>query len=721
MDPRTQVSFQGQAQVQQTRRVFFSSQNEAMLYGMLSNNFQQKLGSQLNDKQSSRLERALEHYMGEVFQANASLPVQTLNKEVLSVTVSDFTDYLQRQQAVAQAPPNTFMETSQRYDQIQVDRQRTMEAPRPAIPDYVQPVIIKEDNNVTALSLFEEAKKRRNMETSIQAEEQLAKRSAAAQQPLYLENPQERPDPRAMFDKPLDMVLAGSSAERELPGRGDGNPTIARPDGTVARRNILPQDILIKQEDIQSYKETEYNLSIYSADRNWELSMNTDENRFNFSVNLNSNNSPTGVNMQPKAANRFRNIVRIEFVKAVVPIEAIDVVVRKIGSTQSPDLQQALVNAQAIAITSVNAGTSATPYPTANLATTNLKSLNDLNILLSAGSVKYDTTYLKNIYSFPFITLNISELDTNTYGTSSSMDNTFGILQYDSNWTDNTDSLGFTSLIPKHMKCQRIYAPTPLSTLNKLSIRLQQPNGSLVNTDRDTLDISGVFLSNYTSIRSYFSSSMDLSGVVYADADTVGQTGYTGSFGEYIWIDCEKWFSKFQVSVGDRIQLKNLSSSNPTPAVTDVINFLQGTDGLLVVGVAWDRKLTQKEKDDDFANSTYMLTTGVKNQLASSVLIDGSNNAGYSRYIIVRGKFADPTTGSTSVSPYGGAADNLAVSTAVFTGTTAITGKTVADRIGNNIELIPPRLINLSRQTQFIFRVITREYDSTSLVRPDNL
>jgi len=722
MDPRTQVSFQGQPQVQQSRRVFFSSQNESMLYGMLSNNFQQKLGSQLNEKQSSRLERALEHYMSEVFQANTSLPVQTLNKEVLTVTASDFTDYLQRQQAVAQAPANTFMETSQRYDQIQADRQRAMEAPRPAIPDYVQPMLIKEDESVSALSLFEEAKKRRNMETSAQAEEQIAKRSAAAQQPLYLENMPERPDPRAMFDKPLDMVLAGSPLQRELPGRGDGNPTIARPDSIIAKRNILPQDILIKQEDIQSYKETEYNLSIYSADRNWELSMNTNENRFNFTANLNSNNSPTGVNMQPKAANRFRNIVRIEFVKAVVPIEAIDVMVRKLGSTQAPDLQQAIANAQAIAITSVNAGTSSSPYPTANLATTNLKALKDLNTLLNAGTVNYDTTYLKNIYSFPFITLNISELDTNTYGTSSSMDSAFGILQYDSNWTDNTDSLGFTSLIPKHMKCQRIYAPTPLATLNKLSIRLQQPNGNLVNTDTDTLDISGFFMSNYTSIRTYFTSNrMDLSGVVYTDADTVGQAGYTGSFGEYIWIETEKWFSKFQVAVGDRIQLKNLSSSNPTAAVTDVINFLQDTNGLLVVGVAWDRKITTAEDAADTNSSLYMLTTGVPGQKAVSVLIDGSNNAGYSRYIIVRGKFADPRTGSTSVSPYGGAADNLAVSTAVFTGTTKIIGKTIPDKNGNNIERIPPRLINLSRQTQFIFRVITREYDSTSLVRPDNL
>jgi hypothetical protein len=680
---------------QQTRRVFFSDQNEAMLYGMLTKNFQQRLGSQLNEKQTSRLERGLEHYMSEVFQSNASLPIQTLNKEVLSATASDFNDYLQRQEAVAQAPLNAFQETSQRYDQIQTDRQRSMEAPRPSIPDYVQPMVIKEDDSVSALSLFEEAKKRRNMETSAQAEEQLAKRSNSAMQPLYLEQPQDRPDPRAMFDKPLDMVVAGTS-QRELPGRGDGNPTLARPGPAVAIRGTLQQDILIKQEDIQSYVEKEYNLSVYSADRNWELDINNSETRFNFSVNLNSSNSAVGVNMQPKAANRFKNIVRIEFVKAIVPIEATDMIVRKIGSVHNPDLAQALVNAQAIAITSINAGVSVAPLPAAGLSSYNLQLAKDVNSLLTPGVIKYDSTFLKSVYSYPFITLNISELDTNTYGTSSSMDNAFGILQYDSNWTDNTDSLGFTSLIPKHMKCQRIYSPTPLSTLNKLSIRLQQPNGNLINTMPDTLDISGVFLSSDDSIRPYFGGSMDLSGTVYSDVD----------LGEYIWIDCKKWFSRYQFAVGDKIQIKNMRTVTSTAAVTDVITHLQDQDGLTIAGIAYARNITTGERERDISDPTYSLTSGARSTLATSVLIDGPNAAGYARFIIVRGKFMDPTTGSVSVSPYGGAPNNSAVSTAIVSGTT---------------QLKSGKLINLSRQTQLIFRVITREYDSTSLVRPDNL
>jgi hypothetical protein len=683
MDPRLQQ--------QQNRKMFFSEQNESLLYGMLSRNFQQKLGSQLNDKQSSRLERGLEHYMSEVFQANSTLPVQTLNKDVLSITASDFNDYLQRQDSVLRAPPQAFQETSQSYDQLQQDRQRSLEPPRPSIPDYVQPIIIKEDDSTTAISLFEEAKKRRNMEMSIQAEEQLARRNANANHPLYLEEPPTRPDPRSMYDTPLDLVV---SAQRELPGRGDVNSTLARPGPTTAIRGTLPQDILIKQENIQNYKETEFNLSIYSGDRNWEYDNGTGQNRFNFSVNLFTGNEAGGVSLMPKGANRLRNIVRIEFVKAIVPIETTDMVIRKLDSTDSPNYMQAMVNAQAIAITSVNAGVSSAAIPAANLAQYNLELLKNKNTLLTNAIISYDSTYTKSIYSFPFVTLNVEELDTNTYGTSDSVDSAFGILQYDSNWSDNTDSLGFASLIPKHMKCQRIYSPTPLSTLSKMTIRLQQPNGNLLNTIADTLDINGIFLSSYTSIQRYFLNTMDLSGVAYSDP-----------VGEYIWIDCKKWFGRFQFSVGDRVQFKNLTSAGPTVAVTDLINYIQDSNGHLIAGVAYSRAITAAELLASSLTAN-QVTSGVAGTTATQVLVDGCNNVGYSRFIIIRGKFTDPTTGGTAINPYGNQNDNTGVSISAVDG---------------NTKIVPGRLINISRQTQLIFRVITREYDSAGLLRPDNL
>ena len=676
---------------------------------MLSNNFTQRLGARLNEKQSSRLERGMEHYMGEVFQANSSLPVQTLNKEVLSATVADFNEYLQREESLKVATPQSFQETSQRYDQLQADRQRSLEPPRPSVPDYVQPIIIKEDDSTAALTLFEEAKKRRNMEMSAQADDQIQRRSASAMKPLYLQDQETRPDPRTLYSTQLDMVTAGQQNDQlALSGRADVNPTIARPGPTIASRSVLQQDMIIKQEDIQSYKETEYNLSIYSADRNWDgVPTELNQNRFNFTVNLFSGNSPTGVNLMPKSANRLKNIVRIEFVKAVIPIEATDIVVRKLSSTDSPNYIQALINAQAVAITSVNAGVSIASTPASNLAQLNLNKLIEYNNLIgdSPGTLgtnnnafnhfNYDTTYVKSVYSYPFITLNIDELDTNTFGTNNSMDNAFGILQYDSNWTDNTDSLGFTSLIPKHMKCQRVFSPTPLATLNKMTIRLQQPNGNLVNAIPDTLDIRGLFLSSYASIRGYFGGNIDLSGTPYADG-----------VGEYIWIDCAKWFSRFQVAVGDRIQIKNLTCLQPTPAVTNLINFLQNPDGLLVAGTAYSKPITATELLA-LGLTAAQIGNGISGSTnVNQVLADDCNTAGYCRYIIVRGQFNDPTLGNTGILPYGNQADNSSLSTDMFTSFTAIK---------------PGRLINLSKQTQLIFRVITRDYDSTSLVRPDNL
>jgi hypothetical protein len=149
-----------------------------------------------------------------------------------------------------------------------------------------------------------------------------------------------------------------------------------------------------------------------------------------------------------------------------------------------------------------------------------------------------------------------------------------------------------------------------------------------------------------------------------------------------------------------------MRTATSTQAVDDVITHLQNEDGLTIAGIAYARNITAVERQRDFNDTSYELTSGARLTFATSVLIDGPNSAGYARFIIVRGKFMDPTTGSVSVSPYGGAVNNSAVSTAIVSGTTQIkSGK----------------LINLSRQTQLIFRVITREYDSTSLVRPDNL
>jgi hypothetical protein len=161
---------------------------------------------------------------------------------------------------------------------------------------------------------------------------------------------------------------------------------------------------------------------------------------------------------------------------------------------------------------------------------------------------------------------------------------------------------------------------------------------------------------------------------------TVTGTFYADTSGEYIWIDTKKWFTRYQIAAGDRIQVRNLSIATPTAAQTDFINFLQDPSGLMVVATA------------------YSVESGGKK------VYTNWNSAGYARFIIVRNQFNDPTTGSTAIKPFGLQASNSTLASSLI-----------------GLSMAPARLINLSRQTQLIFRIITRDYDSTSLVRPDNL
>ena len=73
--------------------------------------------------------------------------------------------------------------------------------------------------------------------------------------------------------------------------------------------------------------------------------------------------------------------------------------------------------------------------------------------------------------------------------------------------------------------------------------------------------------------------------------------------------------------------------------------------------------------------------------------------------ILIRNKFNDPTTGSVAVANLGGSsATNTAFLTAVAAAPKFSTG----------------RVLNLNHQIQLIFRVVTRDMDSSTRLRPDN-
>ncbi len=651
----------GKMNTQRQQNVFLSAQNESMLDRLVYQDFQRRLGSDLSDKQKQRLLRTVRHYMNEVSQALPSSPLQEKNKEVLSAVVPDFLSYINRSAA---APPVEEQDTSRmdvatRFSQLQNERNGTKATPPPP-PSFR---IALQEDGPSPLSQFEIAKKQREEELqrgeqiiadTIRADSEFsaANRRATQQEQLVLAERDRgkamaqreaqsemasrlvTPDPRRIFMKdvldgspqgqgtPLEAIL--NSNQPSWSGLGDANMTLAIP---TAPRLKAPQqaDNLIRQEDILAYKENEYNLHIYSADRDWLTNKN--QNRYNFSVNFDPANNSSGFSYAPTASVKFKNITRIELVKSILPIEGIDIIM-----TRS----------------------------------------------LSSGTTLFGTSLNTNVLSFPYLNIYIPELDTNNFGTDTNLQQAFGVVQYDANWvTDNNAASkgGFLAMIPKFLKCQKVYTPTPLATLQKMSIRIQRPDGCLVSDTLDTLDISG------------FKSSYNLSACP-AGANT-NNTSYADTSGNYIWIQTGTWFSRFMVNQGDRIQLKGITFptgyAGNTGARDDLITFLQKPDGHLVVAIGYTTK-----------------------QVNSSTIFynDGPNMVGYANYIIIRSKMKDPTTGSTQPDTFGllsSSANNTFLDTLCTAG------------------LTQGRLINLSHQTTLVFRVITRDLDPTARLRPDNV
>jgi hypothetical protein len=605
---------------------FLSDENRRMLYGVLSKDFV-KRGVTLTPQLSQQLDQFLNHYVNEVHSVQGAKPLTFLNKEVLVVTAQEFTNSIlkkapavpataraaqQQTQVItavrATGKPTTtglqglpeeaaagstaidslFMDTGSRFDALQKERMEVKKQ-APPMPDFK---LDFSDEGPSPMELFERAKKAREEAMQALADEQAAKQSTDVFVPAET--------------RPARIVTVENEFYTDAREKGVATSSPNLLSSPETDRKILSQQVVIKDDDVVSYKEIETNLIIYSADRDWVT--NETSNRYNFSVNFDPANNRQGFAPSPAANIKFKNIVRIEFVKAILPAEGLDVLVQQI--TDEPTF-------------STNINTSA--------------------------------------LSFPFITLHVDEYRGNNYGTDNHIDNSFAVLQYDAMWamdiTNNNANRGFIAFIPKNLKAQRIFTPTPLSTLSRLSLRIERPDGTLLQTALDTSVVAAVLPST--------------------EADTSSSNFHTATGdARYLFVKTTKHFSKFTVQVGDRIQFKNFVATNATypDAATQLNTFMNAEAGHLVAGIAYD---------DDM---------GV-------IEADGANDVGYANYIIIESRMADPTTGSTAVNPFDVADNNTFLEESTYIG----------------------HLINLNRQTQFVFRIITRELDPESRLRPDNL
>lgn len=597
---------------------FLNGPNYQKIVGFLRHHYASKLGSSaIPERMDARLQKTVQHYMTEIARIQgATKPPSALNQEVVRETTASMDTWLRKQEASSYPTTTTvgtftrpepradpraddykklFEDTSTRYENIL--NERTPPAPpMPPLPDFRMEKEMFESEEDPVL-LMQRMQKQRDEQS------------------------------RAFGPAPKLEIKEDTqpTATNPIPPQAEPAPPLLAP---------RPQDYIIPQDDITKYRETEYNIFLTSSDRDWLR--NTSENRYNFTVNFNTGSKKQGFNYNPALQNRFRNIQRIEFVKAIVPIESL---------------------------------------------TTLVKVANDCG----CSPAVFDTSRVINVFSLPFVGVRISELQTNGFSTNPDEDDTFAIIQYDTTWSSDLvaqnlngtapanvlTKSGYTGMIPKFLKSQKVYSPTPLATLQRLSIRMERHNGTVLSSDSDVLHIGRICMSSaFTTI------GLDSTAYNVNDANIENS---------YIFLQTSAYFPFSAVAEGDNIVIRNYTPATKSDTASDFASFINREHGHYVVAVG--------------------------HVDADGNLRDGRNSVGYCNIIILRSRFNDPTSGSTyrTNSYFGGSlvAENGFA--------------TQLDTLADEPALSGCALINMSRQTHIVLRIITREYDSGSNIRPDNV
>ena len=656
------------------RSVLFSDKNYNILQSVLIQDFQKRNGNPLNDQQIERLAKTLNHYTSQVYQVQGEKPIQTLNKEILSACAKDFSQFMQRKEmkAPVKSDENLFQETSQRFERLAQERIEVKATP-PPVPDFR---ISLDEDSPPAAELYEIAKKQREMEalraqTVVKADTGYQSRIEAdstfrsqqdaqnrntelvlVQRQQTLQTPSQTVDlSLAIMPDGRDLLLPPIGSFDAMTGQANSNPTIVEPSISSPSINNLPQNNVMREEKVVSYREFENNLFIYSADRDWLK--NNKENRYSFSVNFDP--AANGQSFGPSlgAQQKFENIVRIELVKCIMPGESLDVTIKASGDITTPT------------------------------------------------NVSFNTDYQDNILNFPYITVRVQELENNNYGTDNFLDRSFGVLQYDAQWqsdikSQNICNKGFLAMIPKFLKCQKEFYPTPLSTLQKMTIDIRRPNGELISNTPDTFDIGGI-IAPYNAALSpniskglglQFPFNVDLSNTKYNVLLEIGSTIYVPY---NFFINTTTYFSKFEMCDGDRIQISGYTY--PDDVLNDITygetlrtfcNWINRPEGHIVVGTCYSMMNTSTNPD-------------------TNSIADDSNNVGYANFIVIQARYYDPSTGSVTLNPFD-INGNIAG---------------ILNSFGTSFQS-PCRLMNLNKQLNMVFRIITREMDSLPQIRPDN-
>ena len=281
---------------------------------------------------------------------------------------------------------------------------------------------------------------------------------------------------------------------------------------------------------------------------------------------------------------------------------------------------------------------------------------------------------------YPYLLLGIEELTGVFSGTNINNDKAFATLVFDKFHNSEilssdmisgnvSVSAGKTSFVnefkrgyvrynPAYFEKKRYYN-APLASLNKLSINLTDPRGNRFNTFSDTNTINDIA---YSDTLTDIASTLELTAANgFPNTDSSGH--------KMIKITSTKHFSNRMFRIGDRILIKNYTTTGTGTNNSKFIDFINREEGHIIINL-------EQERVDLLADNK------------------GQINVLY-------------------ISPPGDLDSNKELlDAATYYDSNVDTGNYVADSAS---------FINMDLQTHFLFRIVTRDVDVSKVTRPINV
>jgi hypothetical protein len=293
----------------------------------------------------------------------------------------------------------------------------------------------------------------------------------------------------------------------------------------------------------------------------------------------------------------------------------------------------------------------------------------------------FDTRIYMGLSRYPYLLLRVEELDNVFRGTNNWVDKAFSTMIFDKVFYTNTLSTDYisgvgTSIIqstPKQgfyseylrgfMKYnpayfeKKKYYNNPLASLNRMSIEITDPRGNFINTQRDVLDLSAIAFTG------------NVGAVTGTELVPTFAWPYStqGSY-VYVKLTTTTYFSNRLFRIGDRIIIKNFAGATGANGAAFTA-FINRDEGHIILNLDVETNGAPNTNNRGFINNIYISPPGTLDSLNQTV---------------------DPAT---------------------YIGS-GVTFATVTNY---------GRLIDMDLQTQLLFRIVTRDPDTSSTLQPINV